>query len=66
MFVTPHLENSVFQSGGLCSLPLPSPYLHTDISHAWRCIFLTVALRGCGCMLFCPLQWDHLFLALLS
>ena len=34
MLVTPHLENSVFQSGGLCSLPLPSPYLHTDISHA--------------------------------
>ena len=34
MLVTPHLENSVFQSGGLCSLPLPSPYLHTNISHA--------------------------------
>lgn len=34
MLVKPHLENSVFQSGGLCSLPLPSPSLHTDISHA--------------------------------
>lgn len=51
MLVTPPLENSVFQSCGLCYLPLPSPYLHTDISdatemHFPHCCFLGLWLHA--------------------
>lgn len=54
-----------FQSGELCSLPLPFQYLHTDISHAMEMHFPHCCTYGLW-LLFCSLHGDHIFLALLS